>query len=125
MNISTYDNLIDSDLFDYIKGLRAEKAKEYAADHDTLMNFHRAAPFLGLTPAQYCIVLLVKHVQGIAKQIMDGEWLWAYRTESGGEGLKQRIADLVNYSCLLFALLHEEAEAKVLSGASWEPGDEA
>ena len=112
MNLTTYDNLIESDLFAYIKGLRAEKAKEYAADHDTLMNFHRAAPFLGLTPAQYCIVLLVKHIQGIAKQIMEGEWLWEYRTESGGEGLKQRIADGINYLALLFAMLHEEHEGR-------------
>ncbi len=112
MNRATFDALIRDDLYQYIGGLRDYKESEYASDEDTLLNFHRAAPFLGLTPAQYCIVLVVKHMQGIAKQVMSGAWLWEYKTADGGEGLKQRIADLINYACLLFALLHEEAETR-------------
>lgn len=106
-----FDMLIENDLNAYLRGLRDEKEAEYANGADTLLNFHLAGPFLGLTPAQYAMVLLTKHVQGIAKQVMAGKWRWAYHTEDGGEGLKQRIADLKNYADLLFALLSEEAGA--------------
>lgn len=112
MNRATFDALIASDLNAYLANLRNDKEDEYAEDADTLLNFHRMGPFLGLTPAQYCTVLLGKHLQGIAHQIMRGKWVWAYRTEDGGEGLKQRIADARNYLDLLFALLTEEAERR-------------
>ena len=112
MRRSDFDHLIESDLMSYLRGLRDYKENEYAADTDTLLNFHRMGPFLGLTPSQYCMVLVGKHMQGIAHQVMRGKWLWAYRTEDGGEGLKQRIVDAINYLMLLFALLHEEHEAR-------------
>lgn len=108
MNRADFDHLISTDLNVYLRDLRDSKESEYATDADTLLNFHRAGPFLGMTPAQYCMVLLTKHVQGITNQVMSGKWTWAYRMENGGEGLKQRLADLVNYASLLFALLHEE-----------------
>lgn len=110
MNRATFDTLIESDLNAYLRGLRDYKEGEYAENADTLLNFHRMGPFLGMAPSQYCMVLLGKHLQGIAHQIMRGKWVWAYRTEDGGEGLKQRIADARNYLDLLFALLTEEAE---------------
>jgi len=112
MTRAEFDVLIESDLNAYLRGLRDEKEAEYANGADTLLNFHLAGPFLGLTPAQYAMVLLTKHVQGIAKQVMAGNWRWAYHTEDGGEGLKQRLADLKNYADLLFALLSEEAASR-------------
>jgi hypothetical protein len=110
MNRATFDALIETDLNAYLRGLRDEKEEEYATDADTLENFHVMGPFNGMTPAQYCMVLVGKHMQGISHQVRKGGWVWAYRTEGGGEGLKQRIADAINYLCLLFALLHEEAK---------------
>ena len=116
MNRATFDNLIESDLNAYLRDLRNEKEAEYAdPNSDTLLNFHRMGPFYGMAPSQYCMVLLGKHIQGISNQVMRGKWLWAYRTEDGGEGLKQRIADSINYLSLLFALLHEEAEGQSCS----------
>ena len=109
MKLSDFNHLLESDLNAYIQDLRAEKASEYATDEDTLLNFHRAGPFLGLTPAQYAMTLLTKHVQAISNQVMAGKYRWAYRLPDGGEGLKQRLADLKIYVDLLFALLHEES----------------
>jgi hypothetical protein len=113
MTRAEFDKLMDTDLYAYLRGLRDEKEGEYANKGDTLLNFHRMGPFYGLTPAQYCLILLGKHVQGIANQVMSGKWKWAYRLPDGGEGLKQRLADLINYGGLLFALLSEEAEARM------------
>lgn len=111
MRLEDFNALIFADLNAYIAGLRAEKADEYADDEDTLRNFHVLGPAAGLTPAHYCVALLVKHVGAIAHQISRGDWAWEYRTKDGGEGLKQRLADAKIYVDLLFALLHEEAEA--------------
>ncbi len=109
MTRATFDTII-AELNDYIASLRDDKQDEYASDEDTLRNFHVLGPVVGLSPAQYCVITLVKHIGALAHQIMSSEWVWAYRLPNGGEGLKQRIADSKNSLDLLFALLYEESE---------------
>ena len=109
MRRAEFDRLIEQDLVAHLRELRDVKEAEYARQEDTLLNFHRVGPFLGLTPAQYCMVLMTKHVQGIAHQVMRGGYLWEYTTPDGREGLKQRLVDLRNYVDLLFGLLSEES----------------
>lgn len=88
------------------------KRVEYAsADGDVLENFKTLARLLHVTPSQVATVLLAKHVQGIAKQVMDRtfSWDWSQTTPDGQtEGLKQRVADARNYLVLLAACIKEE-----------------
>ena len=85
------------------------KGNEYTTGVDRLQNFREIADFIDCTPADVALMYMLKHVQGIKKQIKEGRFTWAWETE-GGEGLKQRFADVRNYLLLLAACLDEMSE---------------
>jgi len=92
--------------------LRLKRA-QYASDDDPLVNFKQIGQLIGLEPHQVAMVLLMKHIQAIAKAVMSDGWrgVWTWRdTMTQEEGLKQRIADARNYLLLLAECLDEEAE---------------
>ncbi len=82
------------------------KGTEYTSGVDRLQNFREIAAFLDMEPADVALMYMLKHVQGIKKQIQERRFVWAWEGESG-EGLKQRFADVRNYLLLLAACLDE------------------
>lgn len=83
------------------------KNAEYARQEDKLQNFREIAAFEGRSMSHIALSYLLKHVQAVKKQVLTDSFVWAWETE-GGEGLKQRIADIRNYMLLLAACLDEE-----------------
>ncbi len=96
------------------KDLRREKRRNYASDEDPLSNFRVVGEMCGLPPEQVAYVLMLKHIQAIGKPVMDGSWreIWAWETEGGIEGLKQRIADARAYLLLLAEILEERDQCR-------------
>lgn len=91
------------------EALRLAKRQNYASDADPLVNFRVVGGMSGLKPEQVAYVYTLKHIQAIGKAVMTGEWkeVWSWETESGMEGLKQRIADARAYLLLLAEILEE------------------
>ena len=85
------------------------KGAEYTEGVDRLQNFREIAQFMGMPVSEVALLLMLKHVQGIKKQVLEHSFVWEWETDSG-EGLKQRFADVRNYLLLLAAALDEEAE---------------
>lgn len=83
------------------------KNAEYAKQSDKLQNFREIAAFEGRPMSHVALSYMLKHVQAVKKQVLAGSYAWAWETE-GGEGLKQRVADIRNYMLLLAACLDEE-----------------
>lgn len=91
--------------------LLRKKGGEYATDDDRLKNFRQVADLIGLDPEAVCMTYLLKHMQSLSQSIQTGDRPWAWRDEDGGEALKQRIADAINYLYLLAAILeHNQQE---------------
>ncbi len=90
------------------------KAGEYTAGQDRLLNFKQVAEFLSQRPAEVVLSYLLKHIQSIALAVRTEKYAWAWETNRGGEGLKQRIADARNYLLLLAACLEEENDEELL-----------
>jgi hypothetical protein len=84
------------------------KQYDYSEHDDRLQNFREVAAFMGMRPAEVALTYLLKHIQAISIAVKTGEYVWAWETNRGGEGLKQRIADGRNYLLLLAACLEEE-----------------
>jgi len=88
--------------------LRALKGKEYATD-DVLSAIYKISLFTGIPASKVCMVLLLKHIQGLSKAVSENNvksWCWE---ANGVEGLKQRIADARNYLLLLAAYLEDSS----------------
>ena len=85
------------------------KRGEYSPDADRLQNFHEVAAFLGQRPSQVAMTYLLKHVQSLNDAVRRGAFdNWCWEKPGGGEGLKQRVADIINYCYLLAACIDEE-----------------
>ena len=86
------------------------KRKEYAVDEDCLSNFKATAKATSMSPEDVCVVLLMKHVQAIAKAAHDPSTRLGFGGSGAAEGFSQRIADARNYLILLAALIGERDE---------------
>ena len=90
------------------------KAGDYATDEDRLANFHQVGQFLEISMARVALVYLLKHMQAIANAVIQPAEIqatnWSWETKTGGEGLKQRIADARNYLLLLAGCIQEAIE---------------
>jgi len=84
------------------------KNAEYARQEDKLQNFREIAAFEGRPMSHVAMSYMLKHVQAVKKQVFGNSFNWAWETD-GGEGLKQRIADIRNYCLLLAACIEEES----------------
>ncbi|MBS3885601.1 MAG: hypothetical protein KGZ56_00930 [Dethiobacter sp.] len=84
------------------------KAGEYTQGVDRIQNFRQVAQWMQQKPSEVALCYLMKHVQSITIAVYTGKFAWAWETP-GGEGLKQRVADIRNYLLLLAACLDEEA----------------
>jgi len=68
---------------------------------DVLANFKRVASASGMTPAQCCLVYMLKHVDSISSLVSNP-------SARDPEPEIGRFADLINYTKLLFAIRVEE-----------------
>lgn len=109
MNRESFQKLC-SEFFEKESALLIEKRSEYAPDIDVLANFDSVASWLEMYPAEYCMVLIGKHLDSIRRAVKDPRKIvWEWNSDIG-EGLKQRIADARNYLLLLAALIDERAQ---------------
>jgi hypothetical protein len=74
---------------------------------DVLANFKRVGASSGMTPAQCCLVYMLKHVDSVSAFIKNPDIPQA-------ESILGRFADLHNYVCLCLALLAEENEELII-----------
>lgn len=74
------------------------KAEEYATDQDRLHNFKKIADFVGITPAQVGLVLMLKNLVSLTDAIM-------FEKRMTPEFLDEKIGDPYNYLPLIRALL--------------------
>jgi len=88
------------------------KGEEYSTEADRIQNFREIANFIGnkpitISPAMVAFVYLMKHVQSIKNALVSNRVDWRWEAE-GGEGTKQRVADVRNYLLLLSACVDEQ-----------------
>lgn len=85
------------------------KARDYTGDDDRLANFRRRAQVLEVETPAVVAGDLTKHVDCLVQAAISPErgGAWSWETRDGGEGLKQRIADSINYLLLLAAAFEE------------------
>lgn len=85
--------------------LLASKGKDYrnGAKDDVLENFKTLAEEQGISPEQVLYIYLNKHVRAISKYCRNPE-------KPASEPIKLRIADLMNYADLLFAMTEERPQ---------------
>lgn len=85
------------------------KGREYAGDADRLANFKRGASLTGVDPLTVLFIYMSKHYDALATYIRDNQ--------AGGmmpvlsEPITGRIADLINYCVLAWALIEEKQGA--------------
>ncbi len=82
------------------------KGSEYTPV-DRLANFKRRAKLLETNPGEIVVSDLTKHLDVLIQAVKTGEYRWCWEDEKG-EGLKQRIADAINYLQLLAGYFEEE-----------------
>jgi hypothetical protein len=84
--------------------INRSKGAEYAQDSDevddALLNFKRAAEFLGISPLQVCVVYMYKHFAAIASYAENGE-------VKSNEDIHGRVNDLRLYSALFVGLVKD------------------
>src|SRR5690606_20007707 len=94
------------------------KRGEYAPENrDRIQNFRAIAAFTSRRPSEVALIYLLKHVQSIAEAVRLGAYDWCWDKPGGGEGLKQRFADAINYLYLLAACIDEEVTQSLEVGA--------
>lgn len=94
------------------EAIMAAKAQEYGSDKERLRNFREIGALANLRVSRVALTFLLKHIQSIALAVNSGDFdNWDWQLPTGGEGLKQRIADAINYLYLLAMCIEEEASA--------------
>lgn len=86
-----------------LRRLRGAGQAEYAGGENAFGNFERVAAELGITREQVLWIYAMKHKDGIAS------WIRGHRSQR--EDVRGRIADLMVYLMLLWAMA-DEAEAQ-------------
>ena len=99
------------DLFNAEEGkLLRVKREEYVGDlrDDVLTNFKQGSTFEGRRPEEYCMTLIIKHIQSLQRAVADRQYCRAFFDEKRGiEGTWQRISDVRNYLLLLAAIIED------------------
>src|SRR5690606_32443456 len=96
-----------TELMERQKLVMGAKEAEYSTPYDRLINFRQRAFMMGTSPVLVAISDLTKHIQSIALAARTGKGEWAWHTKDGGEGLKQRIIDIIGLTFLVAAAFEE------------------
>lgn len=99
-----FNNLVDYIVEKKIKAVMCNKSVEYARGGDKLYNFKRSAEIDGVSPVQALRGMDLKHRTSILDMMDDFEKGIDYPKELWHE----KLTDHLNYTLLLWALLHEE-----------------
>lgn len=82
------------------------KGREYAGDADRLANFKRGAALTGVDPLTVLFIYMSKHYDALATYIRDNQAGDTMPVLS--EPITGRVADLINYCVLAWALIEEK-----------------
>lgn len=82
------------------------KGREYAGDADRLANFKRGAALTGVDPLTVLFIYMSKHYDALATYVRDNQAGETMPVLS--EPITGRIADLINYCVLAWALIEEK-----------------
>ena len=85
------------------------KGREYAGDADRLANFKRGAALTGVDPLTVLFIYMSKHYDALATYIRDNQAGDTMPILS--EPITGRVADLINYCVLAWALIEEKQAA--------------
>ena len=85
---------------DNMKKTLMSKAIEYANETDRLHNFKTIAQFVGITPAQVAIVLLLKNFTSLKDKIFDG-------SELKEDFVNEKLGDTLCYLTLLNSVISD------------------
>jgi len=100
MTSEEYQKITD-ELLHLARQIEDSKRPSYTVgSEDVLANFKRVGTASGMTPAQCCLVYMMKHVDAICTLISKPEL-------DDPEPAITRFCDLINYTRLLFALTQE------------------
>jgi hypothetical protein len=91
------------DRFERCVKVLSHKAAEYASDVDRLQNFKDGAKFLNVTPSQYALALVTKHIVALKDHIMSGNPL-------STEFIDEKIGDIINYMVLIEGIEEDNNE---------------
>lgn len=106
MNLEGY-NRTSQELLAFASDIEKSKRPGYTMDNeDVLHNFKRDASILGVTPYIVISVHLMKQFFAILRFLKNPK---AYQAES----FESRLADMINYCKLAYALFHDEEGFKV------------
>lgn len=97
----------------YEGNLLGVKRQDYTArgDEDCLENFRQIAAFEGRSMPEVCLSQVIKHIQAIHRAVSTGRYSFSWE-QTGGEGLRSRIADARNLLLLLAACLDHAEEGR-------------
>lgn len=101
MRLDQFAGILDAQLT-RVRDILVAKRGEYAADHDVLGNFRRAAQLLDVGMPQALAGMMVKHTVSIYDMVKSGK---PYSVEVWDE----KITDHINYLILLRAALIDNA----------------
>ena len=91
---------IFKEIWNKCKKIRATKGKDYAGGEDVNANFKRCAAKYGITPELALIIYLDKHLDAVTTYINTGELK--------GEGIEEKIIDIINYYGILLSIIREK-----------------
>jgi len=104
MTAQQFDTLV-TNMQEQQKKVLLSKAKEYASDKDRLHNFKKIANFVGITPPQVALVLMLKNLVSLTDKVMDVSP--EVHKQMTKEFLDEKIGDPYNYLPLIRALIEE------------------
>lgn len=112
MNEASRDKLI-AEIYEECARIRGAKSPDYAGDVDVLLNFKSSAARLGQTKYDVLGTLLDKQLQVIFNSIQRVRVRGGIPdiATPGGEPMRSRIADAINYLYLFEAMRIEDMEA--------------
>lgn len=89
-------------------GLLVAKGAEYSTDIDRLANFKRGASLTGVDPLVVLFIYMSKHYDAVASYVRAVQ---AGQEPQLTEPITGRLADLINYCTLAWALILEQERA--------------
>jgi len=102
MTYSEREKLIKQ-LLKECKKIRKTKGADYSlGDKDANRNFKKVAEVLGISPEMALLVYVQKHLDAVYSFVKNGHLK--------GEGIEEKIKDIVNYFLILYTLLKENGK---------------
>lgn len=116
MNLEQHEAL-NKKILDLCQSIRDSKRPVYTVSSaDVLANFKRLADDLDLTPEKVAWVYFKKHLDAVLSYIKHPE-----KRGLDPEGIEGRFADAVNYLLIMYSIINEFPQVKVIAGELLTP----